>query len=81
MIRVHKPRFADWCNNNLDILVIITGIIILFAADQLVNTFDLNPGWQGIEFWTFLIGVVTTSVGVSALICYRVLLKEHNFFT
>jgi len=81
MIWIHKRRFTDWCNNNLDLLIIATGIIILFTADQLVNSLDFNSGWQGIEFWALLIGVVTISVGVSALICYRILLKGHYFFT
>jgi hypothetical protein len=78
MIGIHKKRLAEWCNNNLDLLVIAIGIIILLVANQLVNV--LNTRWQEAGFWTFFIGVVTISVGVSALICYRILLRWHNFF-
>ena len=81
MIGIHKRRFIDWCNSNPDLLIIVIGAIILFASDQLVNLFDFNPEWQGVEFWALLIGVITISVGVSSLICYRILLKGHYFFT
>lgn len=80
MMGIHKRRLAEWCNNNLDLLVILTGIIILFIANQLVNVLNLNTRWQYAGFWTFFIGVITVSVGMSALICYRILLRWHNFF-
>jgi hypothetical protein len=78
MIGIHKKRLAEWCNNNLDLLVIVTGITILFVANQLVNV--LNTRWLDAGFWAFFIGTITVSVGVSALICYRILLRWHNSF-
>ena len=81
MIGIHKGRLADWCSNKIDLLIIVVGVVILFSASQLGVTLNLNTASQDIGFWTLLIGVVILSVGMSALICYRVLLKWHGFFS
>ncbi len=80
MIGVHKRRLVDWCSNKIDLLIIVVGAVILFSASQLGGSLNLNTASQGIGFWALLIGVVILSVGMSALICYRVLLKWHGFF-
>lgn len=81
MIGIPKGRLADWCNHNLDFLIILVGAVILFSTNQLGYSLGLDTTWQDTGFWTLLIGVVTLSVGTSALICYRVLLKWHDFFS
>lgn len=75
MIEIHKGRLADWCNNNIDFLIIIVGVLILLSTNQFGYSLSLGTAWQDTGFWALLIGVVTLSVGTSALICYRVLLK------
>jgi hypothetical protein len=81
MIWIHKKRLFEWCNSNLDLLIIVTGMVILSVARQLVDALDLDTRWQNAEFWIFLTGVIIVSVGASALICYRILLKWHSFFS
>lgn len=81
MIEIHKGRLAKWCNKNLDLLIIAVGAAILFSANQFVGHLNLDDMWQNIGFWAVLIGVVMLSVGMSALICYRILLKWHGFFS
>ena len=80
MIGIHKGRLVNWCNNNVDLLIIAAGAVILFSANQLRIYRDLNPMLQDIGFWTLLIGVVTLSAGTSALICYRIILKWRDEF-
>jgi hypothetical protein len=80
MIGIHKGKLADWCNNNKDLLIIAAGVGILFYTNQFGNRPNLDVMWQDSSFWLLLSGVITLSVGTSALICYRVLLKWHGFF-
>lgn len=80
MIGIHKGRLADWCNNNIDFLIIIVGAVILLSTRQFGYNISPATAWQDIGFWALLIGVITLSVGAAALICYRVLLKWHGFF-
>jgi hypothetical protein len=80
MIGIHKGRLANWCSNNIDFLIITVGVLILLSTNQFGYNLSLDTVWQDIGFWALLIGAVTLSVGTSALICYRVLLKWRGFF-
>lgn len=80
MIGILKGKLSDWCNNNIDLLIIAAGVAILFSANQFGSRFNLEEMWQDSSSWALLSGVITLSVGTSALICYRVLLKWHGFF-
>lgn len=80
MIWVHKERLANWCNKNIDFLIIVLGAVILLSTNQFGYNIGGYTAWQDIGFWALLIGVVTLSIGTSAFICYRVLLKWHGFF-
>jgi hypothetical protein len=80
MIGIHKESLADWCNKNIDLLIIVVGVAIVFSTKEFGLQLNLNETSQNLAFWTLLIGVVTLSVGTSALICYRVLLRWHGYF-
>lgn len=80
MIGIHKGKLVDWCNNNIDLLIIAAGAAILFSTNQFGNRLNLDGRWQDSAFWILLSGVITLSIGTSAFICYRVLLKWHGFF-
>jgi hypothetical protein len=78
MIGIHKGTLANWCNNNVDLLIVAAGAVILFSANRFEEHLNVNSTWQDIGFWALLIGVVTLSSGTSALICYRIILKWHD---
>ena len=80
MIGVQRGKLANWCNHNIDLLIIACGALILAYIEILGNYPSLSPS-PDYGFWALLLGVVMLSVGIAALICYRILLRWHSFFS
>ncbi|HKU32653.1 MAG TPA: hypothetical protein VJR22_02245 [Candidatus Nitrosotalea sp.] len=79
MIGIQKKRLADWCNHNTDLLIISCGVLVLAYIEILDRYLNLVPN-SDYGFWILLSGVIISSIGMSALVCYRVLLRWHGFF-
>ncbi|GEM_PF-2391990 len=80
MIGVQRGKLANWCNHNIDLLIITCGVLILAYIETMDSYLNLVPD-PGYGFWVLLLGVVLLSIGLAALICYRVLLRRHSFFS
>lgn len=80
MIGVQKERIANWCNHNIDLLIVTSGALILGYIEIFDSYLNLTIA-PDYGFWALLLGVVTLSIGIAALICYRVLLRWHSFFS
>ncbi len=80
MIGVQRGRLADWCNHNIDLLIIAVGVLIIAYIEASNNYLNLVPSLD-YGFWMLLVGVVMLSIGIATLICYRVLLRGHSFFS
>ena len=78
MIGIQKKRLANWCNHNTDLLIISCGATVLAYKEILNEYLNLVPN-SNYGFWVLLSGVIISSIGISALVCYRVLLKYHGF--
>ena len=79
MIGIQRGRLADWLNNNTDILIITCGALILATVES-TGIHSATPQRLDYGFWGALIGVILVSTGVSATVCYRILLKRHHNF-
>lgn len=80
MIGVQKGRLANWCNHNIDLLIVACGALILAYVEILDGYLNLVPS-SDYGFWILLFGVITLSIGIASLICYRVLLRWQGFFS
>lgn len=80
MIGVQRGRVVNWCTHNIDFLIVTLGAIILACLELFDNYLQINLT-SDYGFWALLLGVITLSVGISAIICYRVLLRWHGFFS
>ncbi len=79
MIGIQKKRLTRWCNHNTDILLVSCGALVLAYAEVFGMNLNLVPN-SGYGFWILLSGVIISSIGTSALVCYRVLFRWHGFF-
>ncbi len=80
MIGIQKKRLAKWCNHNTDLLICSCGVIVL-AYKEVFNGYLNQVPNPNYGFWILLSGVIISSIGISALVCYRVLLRDHGFFS
>ncbi len=79
MIGIQKGKLANWCNHNTDLLIITCGALIIAYVETIDGHLNFTPNsYYG--FLIILLGVVTLSVGIAALICYRILLRLPGFF-
>ncbi len=79
MIGVQRERLASWCNHNADLLVIACGALTLAYVETLATVTNPYPNID-LGFWGLFFGVVMLSIGISALVCYRVILRLHGSF-
>ncbi|HJU14631.1 MAG TPA: hypothetical protein VJ792_09275 [Candidatus Nitrosotalea sp.] len=80
MIGVQRGRLANWCNHNVDFLIIASGALIL-AFVEVLGTYTNPSTSPDYGFWALLAGVVMLSIGIAALVCYRILLRLRGFFS
>ncbi len=79
MIGIQRERLANWCNHNIDLLIVACGAVILTYVELIGDYMNIIPNLN-YGFLILLAGVIMLSIGVSALICYRILLRWHGFF-
>lgn len=79
MIGVQIGRLASWCNHNVDLLMVASGALILASVEAL-SGYASPPTIPDYGFWGLLLGAVLFSIGIAALVCYRVLLRLPGFF-
>ena len=80
MIGIQRKRLASWLTNNIDLFITLIGIAVVLAAKQLGDYhIGLDNLSANVEFWLLFLGIVVLSIGITSLICYRILLKWDKF--
>lgn len=78
MRHILRGRLADWCNGKIDIVIVTCGVLILAYGES--SGYNAKSQALGYDFWTVLTGVIMISVGIAAMLCYRILLRRQHEF-
>lgn len=79
MIGIQRKKLANWLTRNIDLTITLAGVTVIIAEKQFEDyRIRLESIPTNIEFWTLFFGVVVLSIGITSVICYRIILKWNN---
>jgi len=82
MVGIQRKRVVDWFSNNIDLFIILSGIVVVLVAKLLEDyKIGLDNISANVGFWLLFLGIVMLSIGIASLICYRIILKWNKFLS